>query len=113
MANLLIDDDSVTVELTGMEKVEAVHGSLTVPRSAITNVRVVPDGGAEVHGFKLAGAGLSGVIKVGTWIGGGDGKVFTVCHGTKPAVVLELTGQRYDRIVVTVDDPEDAAARLS
>jgi hypothetical protein len=112
MANLLIDDDSVTVELTTMEKIESMHGKVTVPRSAITSAWVAPDGTAEVHGFKLVGAGLSGVIKVGTW-SGRDGTVFAVCHDTKPAVVLELAGQRYDRIIVTVDDPQDAVARLS
>ena len=93
VANLLIHDDTVTVELTLAEKAEAIHGNPTIPRSAITSVRIVPDGTAEVHGLKLAGSGLTGVIKVGTW-SGADGTVFAVCHGRKPAVVLELTGQQ-------------------
>jgi hypothetical protein len=111
MANLLIHDDTVTIDLTLAEKAEAIHGDLTFPRSAITGVRVVPDGTAEVHGFKLIGSGLTGVIKVGIWTGP-DGRVFAVCHGSRPAVVLELTGQSYDRVIVTVDDPEEAAASL-
>lgn len=38
---------------------------------------------------------------------------FAVCHGRRPAVVVELTGQRYDRIVVTVENPDEVVARLA
>jgi hypothetical protein len=111
VANLLIDDDTVTVELTMLEKAESVHGNLHIPRSAITGYSAVPDGLAEVPGFKLAGAGLPGALKVGTWVGEGK-RTFAVCHGSSPAVVLELTGERYDRVVVTVDDPQEVIAGL-
>jgi hypothetical protein len=111
VANLQIDDDNVTVELTMMEKAESVHGNLRIPRSAITGYWAVPNGLDEVPGFKLAGAGLPGDLKVGTWIGNGK-RTFAVCHGPNPAVVLELTGERYDRVVVTVDDPQDVIAGL-
>jgi hypothetical protein len=42
-----------------------------------------------------------------------DRVTFAVCHGRRPAVVLELTGQRYDRIVVTVENPEEVVAGLT
>jgi hypothetical protein len=35
------------------------------------------------------------------------------CHGHKPAVVIELSDQRYDKIVATVDNPEEALSSLS
>jgi len=66
----------------------------------------------EVHGLRLPGTGLPGVIMVGTWREA-QRVTFAVCHGRGPAVVLELTGQRYDRIVVTVENPEDVVARLT
>jgi len=111
VADLTITDDSVTVELSGLEKVEAVHGSLTIPRSAITEAAVAPDGLAEVHGFKLTGSWIPGVIAAGIFRGS-QGSTFAVCHGHKPAVVLHLTGQRNDIVVVTVDDPEEVVAAL-
>jgi hypothetical protein len=49
---------------------------------------------------------------VGTWRDK-DRVTFAVCHGRRPAVVLELTGQRYDRIVVTVENPEEVVASLT
>jgi hypothetical protein len=112
VANLQIHDETVTVELTALEKAESVHGNVTVPRSAITSVTSVPDGMAEVPGLKLIGSGFPGVIKVGTWVGGGV-RTFAVCHGQQPAVVLQLTGQHWDRIVATVDNPEEAVTALS
>ena len=111
VADLLIDDETVTVKLTALEKAEAVHGNVVVPRSAITAFWTVPDGQAEVAGFKLIGSGLTGVIKVGTWRSA-DRTIFAVCHGAGPAVVLDLTGERYDRLVVTVDNPQDVLASL-
>ena len=48
---------------------------------------------------------------VGTWRRR-SGATFAVCHGRKPAVVLELEGTAYERIVVTVEDPQDVLAKL-
>jgi hypothetical protein len=111
VASLLISDGAVIVQLTTLEKAEAAHGNLEIPRSAISGFCAVPDGAAEVPGIKVIGSGLPGAFKVGTWRG--DGKTtFAVCHGRRPAVVLELTGQRYDRVVVTVNNPEDTIAGL-
>ncbi len=112
MANLVIDDDTVTVQLSLAEKAEALHRDLTVPRSAITGVRVVSSCMDEVHGFKLVGSGIPGVMMVGSFKGG-DGSTFALCHGNGPGIVLDLTGQHYDRIVLTIDNPEQVAAELA
>jgi len=112
MADLVTDADSVTVTLSAAERVEALHRDVSVPRSAIVAVRAVPDGMAEVHGLRVPGTGLPGVIMVGTWRSS-RGTTFAVCHGRRPAVVIDLTGQAFDRLVVTVDDPQQAVASLT
>jgi hypothetical protein len=112
MAKLLVNDDVVTVSLSAVEKAEALHGDVSVPRSAVASARVVPDGLDEVHGLRMPGTGLPGVIMVGTWRDK-ERVTFAVCHGRRPAVVLELTGQHYDRFVVTVENPGEVAAALA
>ena len=112
MAKLLVDNNAVTVSLSGVEKAEALHGDVSVPRTAVVSVRVVPDGLDEVHGLRMPGTALPGVIMVGTWRDK-QGVTFAVCHGRQPAVVLELTGQHYDRLVVTVENPGEVAAALA
>jgi hypothetical protein len=42
----------------------------------------------------------------------GHGLTFAVCRGRGPAVVLDLAGQAYDRILVTVKDPSEIVRRL-
>jgi hypothetical protein len=70
----------------------------------VVSAQVVPDGMDEVHGFRMPGTGLPGVLMAGTRRDK-ERVTFAVCHGRRPAVVLKLTGQRYDRIVVTVVNP--------
>ena len=112
MAKVLVNDDVVTVSLSAIEKAEAVHGDVAVPRTAVVSARIVPDGMDEVHGLRLPGTGFPGVIMVGTWRDQ-EKVTFAICHGRRPAVVVELTGQRYDRIVVTVENPDEVVARLA
>ena len=119
VARLLIDQRRVTVRLSALEMLEAFHLNVTVPRTAVIAVREVPDGLAELRG-RIAGigwrgvgigTGLPGVMMVGT-IRDGYGLTFAVCRGSGPAVVLELAGHTYDRIVMTVADPGEIVRRL-
>lgn len=112
MANLVITDESVALHLSVAEKAEALHGDLTLPRSAIAGVRVVSSCMDEVHGFKLVGSGIPGVMMVGTFRGSG-GSTFALCHGNGPGIVLDVTGEHYDRIVLSIDNPEQVAAELA
>jgi hypothetical protein len=60
--------------------------------------------------------GWPGVSTVGTvrdFAPGLDSVTFAVCHGPRPAVVLDLAGQPYDRIVVTAGDPDQIVSRLT
>jgi len=112
MASIDIGADSVTVKLSGGEKLEALHSDVTVPRSAITSARAVPDGMSELHGLRMPGTGIPGVLMVGT-LRARDAVTFAVCHAGRPAVVIDLTGAAYDRIVVTADDAESIASNLT
>ena len=111
MAHLLITDDAVTIDMSRGERFEAAHGDQAFPRSAISGVRAVPDCIAEVHGMKGVGVQLPDT-RVGSWHD--DGRVtFAVCHGRAPGIVIDLANSKYDRVVLTVQNPEEIVARLS
>jgi len=112
VADLVISDTSVTVVLSAAERLESVHGDVSVPRSSVVGARQVPDGLAEVHGMLARGTMFPGVVMVGTWRESGS-VTFAACHGHRPAVVVELAGQAYDRVIVTIEDPEETVERLS
>ena len=119
VARLLIDQRRVTVRLSALEMLEAFHLNVTVPRTSVIAAREVPDGMAELRGMAFGtdwrgvgtGTGLPGVMMVGT-IRDGYGLTFAVCHGSGPAVVLDLAGHTYNRIVMTVADPGEIVRRL-
>jgi hypothetical protein len=112
VARLLIDDRRVTVRLSALEKLEAAHRNVTVPRTSVMAAREVPDGLAELRAWGWGtGTGLPGLLMVGI-IRNGAGLTFAVCRGRRPAVVLDLAGQAYDRIVVTVENPGEIVSRL-
>ena len=109
----MISDESITIQLSGLEKAEALHGDLAFPRSAVVGGRVVSSCMDEVDGFKLVGSGIPGTLMVGTWAGGGGGHTFVACHGNGPGIVIDLEGEHYGRIVLSQDNPEALAAQLS
>jgi hypothetical protein len=59
----------------------------------------------------VEGAELPG-IRVGSFHE--DRRVtFAVCHGRNPGIVIDLADGKYDKVVPTVENPEEIAARLS
>jgi hypothetical protein len=111
MARLHVEDGELMIDLSGLEKAEGLHGNIHVPVSTVRDVRCVGDPWPELRGMRAPGTGLPKVIAVGTRRGPGI-KDFAVVHGTGPAVVVELEGADFGRLVVTEDDAEVVAADL-
>ena len=111
MARLVVEGDELVLDLTGFEKVEGFHGDIRVPLSTLREVRSTADPWSELRGIRAPGTGVPGVVAVGTRRGGGH-KDFAAVHGKGPAVVVELEGAEFDRLVVTEDDAPEAAAQL-
>jgi hypothetical protein len=112
VAELQIDGDELVVRLRPMEKAEGAHGDIRVPLTAVTAVRSVDDPWPEWRGIRAPGTGLPNVIAVGTRRGK-YGKDFAAVHGKGPAVVVELEGVDYQRIIVTLDDAAVQAGAIA
>ncbi len=111
MSRLIVEGDELVLGLSTVEKVEGMHGDIRVVLSCIRDVRAVDNAWSELRGIRAPGTGIPGVIAVGTRRGRGF-KDFTVVHGRGPAVVVDLEGVSFDRLVVSQDDAEVAAADL-
>ncbi len=103
MATLAVVGENLIVKLSWFEKLEAWHSDVSVRRSGVRDGRVVDSAWPELRGVRAPGTGVPGVVAVGTRRGG-FGKDFAVVHGNGPAVVVELEGERYARLVVTAKD---------
>lgn len=111
MASLEVVDGDLLVKLSNAERLEAVHGDVRVPVGSILGVRTVADAWSELRGLRAPGTGWPGKTLVGT-CRGGFGKDFVVVHGKRPAVIVELDGTEYSRIMVTSPDAEALADTL-
>jgi len=112
MADLVIEGSDLVVHLSTFEKAEAVHGNVTLPLSAVVSVEAVDDAWPHLRGMRAPGTGIPNVVAVGTRRGT-FGKDFAAVHGTGAALVVELEGAAYQRIVVTHDDAVALAGTIN
>ena len=111
MADLFTEGDELVLHMGPLEKAEAFHGDIRLPLSAVTAVRLVDNAWPELRGIRAPGTGIPNVIAVGTRRGN-FGKDFAAVHGTGQAVVVELQGAAFERLVVTSDDAATRAETI-
>lgn len=113
MAELVIEGNNLVLRLSLAEKLESVHGDISVPLRAVSGVEVLEDADqpADMIGIKL-GTHLPGVIEVAS-VRGLKKKIFAAVHHSTPrGLRISLEDADYDEWVVGLADPEAKAARI-
>jgi hypothetical protein len=113
MATVLIDGDTLHVELKGLEVFWAVHGSFHIPLANVTGAGTTKPP-SFWESLKLIGTGAGSLKMAGTFLYHGD-VVFFDYAGNEAVLVVDLTGGRYKHLFVHVDlpdTPEAAAQRI-
>jgi hypothetical protein len=104
VAEIRVENGEVEVYLSMLERVGALHGEIRVPLSSVRAARVVQDAWPELRGIRAPGTGLPGQIMLGT-CRGSFGKDFCAVYKHRPAIIVDLEGEEYQRLIVTQDDP--------
>ncbi len=112
MASLARIADEVVVRLNDLEKTGALRGDIRVPASAVRAVWVSTNPFRDLKGWRGPGTGIPGVIALGTWRYNG-GKDFAAVYRGGPAVVVELEGAEFKRLIVSDHDASAVAESLS
>ena len=113
MARLAVQGDRIVLHLSRLERIGGmIGGDIAAPLDAVAAVRVASNPSPELRGIRSPGTGWPGVIALGHRRAKGVHDFAAVYHN-RPAVVIELDGQRFDRLVVSCDDPEAVAAEIS
>lgn len=111
MASIALTGESLIVTLTVAEKLGALHGNMTFPRSAVRGVRPVASPLDEVRGIRSPGTGVPWLIALGTYRTR-RARDFVAAYRT-PGVVVDLMGQRFDRLVISTPDVEQLVAAFA
>jgi hypothetical protein len=112
MAAIRLEGEELVVRLNDLEKAGAFRGDVRVPVAAIRAARVTERPFREIKGLRAPGTGFPGVIALGTWRYSG-GKDFVAVYRGGPAVVVELEGAAFSRLIVSEQDAAAVAASLA
>ena len=111
MVDLSVAEGKLTLHVRGSDKLWAFKSSLEIPLVHIASVRAEPEvARGWYHGIRLPGTNVPRVITAGTFYQDGK-RVFWDVHHPEKTIVINLHDERYNELVVEVDDPE-AAVKL-
>jgi hypothetical protein len=114
MVDVRIEGSSVVFEPRGLHKFWTLRWRVEVPRSAIRLARRAPAGVTDGwKGWRLPGTHIPGLLVAGSYRLDGEWHFWDVRGRGHRAVEVLLSGTRYSRIVVDVDDPDAAVRRLT
>ena len=111
MTSVEIVGDRLLVRLSGWSKVWALKGGLDIPLAHVRSAGFAPSG-LKPKGLRAPGSYWPGVIAAGTYRWPGNKEFWSVRHLNK-AIVLDLKGDGYDRLVLEVADPAATVAAIN
>lgn len=113
MVTITIEGSEAVLEVEGLDKLWSLRSRLAIPLQHIRGVRPEPEAARRwFHGVKLAGTNIPGFLAAGTFYHEG-GLVFWDVHDPEKAIAIDLSHERYQRLIVEVADPAAAIRLLS
>lgn len=103
MAKLLLHKDRLEIKLSASERAMSRRSeNITIERSAIRSATITEDPWIWVRGVRAPGTSIPLTVAIGRWkFHGGDD--FLLLRGRKPAVVIDLDGGEFARVIVSTD----------
>lgn len=108
---LKFTDAALVINPIGLDKIWSFKGSIEVPWGHVRGATHDPGMKDEPKGWR--GPGLRFGEKLAGTFHAEGGKQFWNVSGFENAVVIELSGEDYTRLVVSVDDPASSVARIN
>lgn len=114
MTTIELTDDKLELTVRGFDVILALKKHLSVPLANVTRVEVGVAAGAreQLHdSLRMPGTYLPGIITAGSYVEHGRWMFWDV-HSGERAITIFLDHDRYDALVVDVDDPAATVARI-
>jgi hypothetical protein len=107
-----VKGDSLIVDIEGADKLWALKSRLEIPLANVVGADTAEAEAREwLHGIRLGGTHIPGVISAGRFYSHGKW-VFWDVHDPAKAIGIELRDERYSKLVVGADNPEDQIKRI-
>jgi hypothetical protein len=113
MAEVELAQDALIVHVQGIDRLFALRSQLEVPLSHVEGAEANPqEARRRWHGILARGMWVPGPITAGTFYQEGEW-VFWDVHDPQKTVLIRLRDERYARLVIEVEDPKAAVARVN
>ena len=106
-----ITEDQLVVTMRGMDRWWALRRRIAVPRAHVRGATADPGVGREPAGLRSPGTHVPRVVTAGSYRKDGEWTFWNLRAGQQPLVV-QLTGERYTRLVLGVADARTTAERI-
>ena len=104
--------DEFTFEIRGLHKLWALKSQLCIPAIHVIKAYPATKKDTRFFGLRMPGTQIPGIITAGTYLVD-DGTIFCdVVHPSK-SIVVELQDEHYKRLLIEVEDPQQAIALLT
>lgn len=107
MTEVEIAGGALIVRVKGLHKIWAFKSGLEVPLRHVLGDALYTDVDLGPGLIRIFGTGIPGVIGAGTHLRRGEWEFWDVMNRNN-AIVVELTDERYSRLVIEVEDPDSA-----
>ncbi len=112
MVEIAISEGNLVLHVRGADKLWAFKSSLTIPLHHVAGIRHDPEVARGAwHGIRFPGTNIPGVLTAGTFYQHGK-KVFWDVHDPANTVIIDLHDERYDALIVEVEDPAATVERV-
>lgn len=105
MVDLSVSDGVLTLHVRGADKLWAFKSSLEIPLQHVAGIRAdATIAHGWWHGIRMPGTNLPGVLTAGTFYQHGK-RIFWDVHNPDNTVVVELRDERYNELIIEVENP--------
>jgi hypothetical protein len=111
MTTVDVEDGKVVVRFSGRHAVMALARQVSVPLTDVRAAEAVDDGFDVDLGLRVGGTGIPRRLAFGRYRKKGV-RTFAAVYCGEPALVVETGGGDWNRLVISVDDAGDVAARV-
>lgn len=112
MPTLTLTDSELCIHLHWWEKLSALSGDVRVPLGEVRGATEDDGFAGRALGLRLPGIHIPFVLAAGTFVKQGD-RQLVLTQRTLRTIVIELSNNRWARLVIGVDDAHDTAARIN